>query len=71
MSQLVREYISDDKIVIVQTGSQNPVNRVSLVQLLDKVPNLAEKSFQNHILQGLQQVRDTSSLICSKLNKVQ
>ncbi len=52
--QLAREDISSGEIVVVQTGRNNPVNRVSLVQLLDKVPSLTEKSFQIHILKGLQ-----------------
>ncbi len=62
VAQLVREDITCEKIIAVQTGQKNPVNRVSLVQLLDKIPNLTEKSFQNHILSGLQQASDLQPL---------
>ncbi len=54
VSQLAREDISAGDIVVIQTGRNNPVNKVTLVQLLDKVPSLTEKSFQAHILKGLQ-----------------
>lgn len=52
--QLAREDISSGEIVVIQTGKNNPVNKVSLVQLLDKLPSMTEKSIQAHIQKGLQ-----------------
>lgn len=54
VAQLVGNEIAEGRIHVVDAGRKNPVNRVSLLQLMDKVPSLAEKTFQKHVLNEMQ-----------------
>lgn len=53
VSQLVKEDIRRGDIIPIETSAPHTINTVSLVQLMEKVPSLTEKSFQTHILQDL------------------
>ncbi|MCP4756217.1 MAG: LysR family transcriptional regulator [Proteobacteria bacterium] len=47
-SHLVREELEGGEIVPVATSGKEMVNRISLVQLQDKIPSLTEKTFLSH-----------------------
>ena len=47
-SHLVGEEIRAGEIVPITTGRKEIINRISLVQLQDKIPSLTEKTFQKH-----------------------
>ncbi len=49
VSQLAIDDIHSGEIVVIKTGKEDAVNTVSLVQLLDKVPSITEKTFQHHV----------------------
>jgi len=53
VAQLVENEVSAGSIRPIETGKKNPVNQVSLIQLMDKIPSLTERSFQKYILQVL------------------
>jgi DNA-binding transcriptional LysR family regulator len=46
----------EKKIVAVKTGKKEIVNKISLVQLQDKVPNFTEKTFLSHLKKHLKKV---------------
>lgn len=45
----IQEQLERGELVAIRSGRQEIVNTISLVQLLDKIPNFTEKSFQSHI----------------------
>ena len=53
VSQLVKEDIGCGEIIPVETSASHTLNTVSLVQLMEKIPTVTEKSFQVHIFEGL------------------
>ena len=54
VSQLVAGEIASAKLHVVETGKENPVNMISLAQLMDKVPTLAEKKFKSYVVRKLE-----------------
>lgn len=52
-AHLVWAEIECGSIVPIVTSKQNMVNRISLVQLQDKIPTLTEKTFLAHLQQGM------------------
>lgn len=55
-SHLVYEKIHDGSIVPVKTTQPEIVNRISLVQLQDKVPSLTEKTFLRHMMREIKRL---------------
>ncbi|HKL26578.1 MAG TPA: LysR family transcriptional regulator [Desulfuromonadales bacterium] len=55
-SHLVYDKIQAGNLVPVATGKPEIVNRISLVQLQDKVPNLTEKTFLRHMMREIKRV---------------
>lgn len=53
VSQLVKEDIRRGDIIAIETSAPHTINTVSLVQLMEKIPTVTEKSFQTHIFQTL------------------
>lgn len=54
-SNLAWQEISRGKIVPISTPKKEVLNRISLVQLQDKVPSLTEKTFQGHFREEILQ----------------
>ena len=48
-SHIVTRDIKRGKIIPIKTAKKNVINKISLVQLQDKVPNLTEKTFINFL----------------------
>jgi DNA-binding transcriptional LysR family regulator len=48
-SHLVGEEMAAGSVVPIRTGTREIVNTISLAQLLDKVPNLTERTFLNYL----------------------
>lgn len=48
-SHLVREDLAAGSIVPIRTGTREVVNTISLAQLLDKIPNLTERTFLGYL----------------------
>lgn len=48
VSHLVRRQIQTGELVVIRSRAQQAVNTISIVQLLDKIPSLTEKSFLSH-----------------------
>ena len=57
VSHLAWQEIQSGAIVAVRSKAPQAINRISLVQLLDKVPSLTEKSFLNHFQKALENSR--------------
>jgi DNA-binding transcriptional LysR family regulator len=55
VSHIVSKEIARGDMVPIRTGTDQAVNRISLIQLKDKVPSLTEKFFQVHFLEELRQ----------------
>ena len=55
-SHLVYDQIQAGDIVPIATGQPEIVNRISLVQLQDKVPGLTEKTFLRHMMREIKRV---------------
>jgi DNA-binding transcriptional LysR family regulator len=53
VSHIVSSEINRGNIVPIQTNADQAVNRISLIQLKDKVPSLTEKFFQTHFIEEL------------------
>ena len=53
VSHLVPDEIQSGAIVVVRDGKPQATNKISIVQLLDKVPTLTEKSFLDHFNQRI------------------
>jgi DNA-binding transcriptional LysR family regulator len=53
VSQLVKEDIRRGDIIAIETSAPHTINTVSLIQLMEKVPTITEKSFQTHIFRAL------------------
>ena len=53
-SHLVKEEIQNGQIVSIKTSKGKIINQISLVQLQDKVPTLAEKVFKNFLMEKIQ-----------------
>ena len=53
VSHIVSNEINRGNIVPIQTNADQAVNRISLIQLKDKVPSLTEKFFQAHFIEEL------------------
>jgi hypothetical protein len=45
-------------IIPVKTGKKEIVNKISIVQLLDKIPNFTEKTFQSYLKKRLETLGD-------------
>ncbi len=54
-AHLVYDDLNRGKIIPIKTPKKNSLSWISLVQLMDKVPSLAEKSFIGHLKQGVRQ----------------
>ncbi len=52
-AHLVWTEIGNGSIVPIVTSKKNMVNRISLIQLQDKIPTLTEKTFLTHLQQGM------------------
>jgi len=48
-SHIVRQDIKDGEIIPIKTGTKDVINKISLVQLQDKIPSLTEKTFINFL----------------------
>lgn len=48
-SHIVRRDIKRGRIIPIKTGKKDVINKISLVQLQDKVPSLTEKTFVNYL----------------------
>lgn len=63
---VVKHLVSDDvkngDILILQNGRQQAINRISIVQLLDKVPTLRERTFLKHFLKIAQNSKTLKGL---------
>lgn len=55
-SHLVYDQIRAGSIVPIDTGQAEIVNRISLVQLQDKVPGLTEKTFLRHMMREIKRI---------------
>ena len=55
-SHLVYDQIQAGRIVPIATGQPEIVNRISLVQLQDKVPGLTEKMFLRHMMREIKRI---------------
>ena len=53
-SHLVKEEIQKGQIICINTSKPKIVNQISLVQLQDKIPSLAEKVFERFIIDKIQ-----------------
>jgi len=53
-SHLVKEKIKNGQIISINTSKPEIINQISLVQLQDKIPTLAEKVFKNYLLDKIQ-----------------
>jgi len=53
-SHLVKEKIKNGQIISINTSKPEIINQISLVQLQDKIPTLAEKIFKNYLLDKIQ-----------------
>ena len=51
VSHLVRQDIQSGRIVVIRGSAPQAVNLISIVQLLDKIPPLTEKTFLKHFFQ--------------------
>ena len=49
-SHLAKEEIQGGQIIPIKTSKPDIVNQISLVQLQDKIPTLAEKVFENFLV---------------------
>lgn len=49
VSHLAWDDIQSGRIIVINAKAPQAVNRISRIQLLDKVPSLTEKSFLNHM----------------------
>jgi DNA-binding transcriptional LysR family regulator len=69
-SHLIYEKIKQGKMVPISTRKKPIINRISLVQLQDKIPNLTEKVFLAHFKKEIQQsgvLKDFSNITESNL----
>lgn len=48
VSHLVWDDIESGRIIVMREGEPQAVNRISVVQLLDKIPTMTERAFLNH-----------------------
>lgn len=55
-SHLVYDQIQNGSLVPIATGKPEIVNRISLVQLQDKVPSLTEKTFLRHMMREIKRI---------------
>ncbi len=55
-SHLVYDKIKSGRLVRIDTGQADIVNRISLVQLQDKVPSLTEKTFLRHMMREIKRI---------------
>ena len=55
-SHLVYEEIRQGRLVPITTGKPEIINRISLVQLQDKVPSVTEKTFLRHMMREIKRV---------------
>jgi hypothetical protein len=53
VSHLVAQEISNATIIPVRIPSKKVINKISLLQLLGKIPNRSEKTFQEHFRNGI------------------
>ena len=66
VTHLVWDEIRSGSIVVIRRSARQAVNRISVVQLLDKVPTLTEKSFLahfHHIVQKSQTLKRLNLII--------
>jgi len=54
-THLVYDDLTSGSIIPIRTPKRNSLSWLSLVQLMDKVPSLAEKAFISHLKQGVRQ----------------
>lgn len=52
-SHMVREEIAHGQIVRINTPEPEIINQIALVQLQDKIPTLAEKTFRSFLLKKI------------------
>ena len=62
VSHLVADEVQSGSLVILQAMKQQAINRISIVQLLDKVPTLKEKYFLEHFIQTAQNSKTLKGL---------
>lgn len=53
-SHLVKNEIDSGRMIAVKTGSEEIINTISLVQLMDKVPTLTERVFTGYLVEAVQ-----------------
>lgn len=63
VSHLVWKEIQSGDIVIIRKEAQQAVNTIAIVQLLDKVPTLTEKTFIAHFRQAVRQSKTLHRLV--------
>ncbi len=63
VSHLVWKEIQSGDIVVIRKEADQAVNRIAMVQLQDKVPTLAEKSFIAHFHQAARQSKALKHLV--------
>ncbi|MBB6481495.1 LysR family transcriptional regulator [Spirochaeta isovalerica] len=52
-SHLVKKEVDAGNLVAVETGSEGIINTISLVQLMDKIPTLTEKTFSLFLIESI------------------
>lgn len=57
VTHLVWKDIESGKIVIIKEGDKQAVNRISVVQLQDKIPTISEKTFLSHFYDAARKSR--------------
>jgi len=55
-THMVKEEIQNGRIIPINTSKKKIINQISLVQLQDKVPTLAEKVFVNFLVEKIQSI---------------
>ncbi len=55
-SQLVKDELQSGRMVKIKTSEADIINSISLVQLLDKIPSLTEKTFAGFMVNRIREM---------------
>jgi len=61
-SHLVKKDLDEGNLVAVETGEKEIINTISLVQLMDKVPTLTEKTFSRFLIDSIRSILSHQNL---------
>jgi DNA-binding transcriptional LysR family regulator len=53
---MIRDQALEEEIIPVKTGKEEIINKISLIQLQDKIPNFTEKTFRRYMKQRLKRL---------------